>query len=159
MKIVDIFCDRRESVILLYWQGMQKSLCAGFFEIRNNSRIILGSPWRRDQCFHPKHTGSKNPGNIIIWDNNFAIFIILLENVQKLSQSHLWFDTGFDFDNYRDYVDISKLSKELDYVKALPGICAYTGMNYLPAFCSIIFRLPIIDDKNAKICGWICGFG
>ena len=94
MKIVDIFCDRRESVILLYWQGMQKSLCAGFFEIRNNSRIILGSPWRRDQCFHPKHTGSKNPGNIIIWDNNTAIFIILLENVQKLSQSHLWFDTG-----------------------------------------------------------------
>ena len=101
--------------------------------------------------FHPKHAGSKNPGNIIIWDNNTAKFIILLENVQKLSQSHLWFDTGFDFDNYRDYVDISKLSKELDYVKALPGICAYTGMNYLPAFCSIMFRLPIIDDKNAKI--------
>ena len=27
------------------------------------------------------------------------IFIILLENAQKLSQIHLWFDTGLDSDN------------------------------------------------------------
>ena len=53
--------------------------------------------------------------------------------VQKLSQSHLWFDTGLDSDNSRNYVDISKLFKELDYVKALPGIYIY-GIDYLPAF-------------------------
>ena len=49
-------------------------------------------------------------------------------------RNHLWFDTGLDSDNSRNYVDISKLSKELDYVKALPRICAYTGIDYLPAF-------------------------
>ena len=36
-------------------------------------------------------------------------------------------------DNSRNYVDISKLFKELDTVKALPGIYAYTGIDYLPA--------------------------
>ena len=36
-------------------------------------------------------------------------------------------------DNSRNYVDISKLFKELDYVKTLPGICAYTGIDDLPA--------------------------
>ena len=49
-------------------------------------------------------------------------------------RNHLWFDTGLDSDNSRNYVDISKLSKELDYVKVLPRICAYTGIDYLPAF-------------------------
>ena len=49
------------------------------------------------------------------------ILIILLENVQKLSQSHLWFDKGLDSDNSRNYINISKLSKELDNAKALPG--------------------------------------
>ena len=36
-------------------------------------------------------------------------------------------------DNSRNYVDISKLFKELDNVKALLGIYAYTGIDYLPA--------------------------
>ena len=49
-------------------------------------------------------------------------------------RNHLWFDTGLDSDNSRNYVDISKLSKELYCVKALPGIYAYTGIDYLPAF-------------------------
>ena len=62
------------------------------------------------------------------------ILIILLENVQKLSQSHLWFDTGLDSDNSRNYIDISTLSKELDNAKALPGTYAYTGIDYLPSF-------------------------
>ena len=84
--------------------------------------------------FHAKHTDAKGPGNIIIRDNDLDIFIILLENVQKLSRSHIWFDTGLDSDNSRNYVDISKLSKELYCVKALPGIYAYTGIDYLPAF-------------------------
>ena len=154
MKIVDIFCDRRESVTLLYWQGMQKSLCAGFFEIR---------------LFWDHHEGVIN-----VFIQNIQVAKILAISLSEITNCYIYNLIGkcskaftksslvwyrVDFDNYRDYVDISKLSKELDYVKALPGICAYTGMNYLPAFCSIMFRLPTIDDKNAKICGWSCGFG
>ena len=85
--------------------------------------------------FHAKHAANtKGPGNIIIRGNDTDIFITLLANVQKLSRSYLWFDTGLDSDNSRNYVDISKLSKELDYVKALPGIYTYTGIDYLPVF-------------------------
>ena len=62
------------------------------------------------------------------------IFINLLASDQKLSVSDLWFGTGLDSDNSRNYVDISKLSKELDYAKVLPGIYTYTGIDYLPAF-------------------------
>ena len=64
-----------------------------------------------------KHADIKRSGNIITRGNDTDIFINLLANVQKLSQSHLWFDTGLDSDNSRKYVDISKLFKELDYVK------------------------------------------
>ena len=84
--------------------------------------------------FHAKHADTKGPGNIIVRGYDTDIFIILLANVQKLLQSHLWFDAGLDSDNSRNYIDISKLFKELDYVKALPGIYAYTGIDYLPAF-------------------------
>ena len=80
-----------------------------------------------------KYADTKGPGNVIIRGNDTDIFIILLANIKKLSQSHLWFDAGLGSDNSRNYVDISKLFKKLDYVKALPGIYAYTGIDYLPA--------------------------
>ena len=83
--------------------------------------------------FHAKRADTKGPGNIIIRGNDTDIFIIVLANIQKLSQSQLLFDTGLESDNSRNYVDISKLSKELDYVKALPGIYACTGIEYLRA--------------------------
>ena len=84
--------------------------------------------------FHAKHADTKGPDNIIIGGSDTDIFIILLANVQKFSQSHLWFDIELVSDNSRSYVDISNLSKVLDYVKALPRIYAYTGINYLSAF-------------------------
>ena len=71
--------------------------------------------------FHAKNADTKGPGNISIRFNDTDIFIIQLANDQKLSISDLWFDTGLDSDNSRNYLDISKLSKELDCVKALPG--------------------------------------
>ena len=84
--------------------------------------------------FHAKHADTKGPGNIIIRGKGTDIFIILLANDQKLSISDLWFDTGLDSDNSRNYVEISKLSKEIDHVKVLPGIYTYAGIDYLSAF-------------------------
>ena len=98
---------------------------------------------------HAKHADTKGPGNIIIRGNDTDMFIILLAIVQKLSQSHLWFDTGLEFDNSCNYVDIPKLFKELDYVKALPGIYAYTGIDYSPAFYRKgKVRLLLLMTKN-----------
>ena len=38
---------------------------------------------------HEKPEDNKSPGNIVIRGNETDIFIILLKNVQKLSQGHL----------------------------------------------------------------------
>ena len=86
--------------------------------------------------FHAKHVDTKGPDNIVIRGNDTATFIVLLVNIQKLLQSHLWFDTGFDFDNSHNYVDVSKLFTELDYVEALPRIYSYAGVDYLATFYS-----------------------
>ena len=66
--------------------------------------------------FHGKHPDTKSPGNIIIRGNDIGL------------------DIGLDYDNSRNSVDISKLSKELDYAKALPAIYTYPGIDYLPTF-------------------------
>ena len=47
---------------------------------------------------HEKHPAKKGPCYIIIRGNDTDIFTILLANIQMLSQSHLWFDTGLDSD-------------------------------------------------------------
>ena len=110
--------------------------------------------------FHAKHADTKGLANIIIRGNDTDILIILLANVQKLSQSYLWFDTVLGSDNSPNYVYISNLFKELDYVKALPEIYAYIGIDYLPAlYRKGKSQTPVINDNKAKICGCICGFG
>ena len=61
IKILHIFRDGRKRVLLLYWQRMQNILfCAWFFEIRNNSKIIWGSPRRQYKIiFHEIHVSWK----------------------------------------------------------------------------------------------------
>ena len=46
----------------------------------------------------------------------------------------MWYDFGLDHNNSRQYLDITRLSDYLDYVKALPGIYAFTGNDYSPSF-------------------------
>ena len=61
IKILHIFRDGRKRVLLLFWQRMQNILfCAWFFEIRNNSKIIWGSPRRQYKIiFHEIHVSWK----------------------------------------------------------------------------------------------------
>ena len=61
IKILHIFRDGRKRVLLLFWQRMQNILfCAWFFEIRNNSKIIWGSPRRQYKIiFHEIHASWK----------------------------------------------------------------------------------------------------
>ena len=62
---------------------------------------------------------------MVIRGYDIDIFIILLETVQKLSESYLSFDTRLDYNNSRNYFDMSKLSEKLDYTKDPLGICTY----------------------------------
>ena len=99
---------------------------------------------------HEKPEDTKSPGNIVIRGNDTDIFIILLQNVQKLSQGHVWFDTGVDSDSSRNYVDILKLSKELDFAKALPGIYAYWYWLFTCVLHKRESQAPLINGKRNK---------
>ena len=84
--------------------------------------------------FHVKHAGFHDPGNIIVRANDADICVILTSNVHHLSNSHLWYDSGLDYDNSREHVDITSLSRSINYTKSLAGAYAFLGIDYSPAF-------------------------
>ena len=59
-------------------------------------------------AFHAVHVEQLNPGNIVIRCNDTDILIIMLSNIQKFSQSHVWLDMGLDYNNSSP----SSMSKE-----------------------------------------------
>ena len=84
--------------------------------------------------FHTKHADLIHPGNIVVRGGDTDITIILPCNVEKLENNHLWYDFGVDYKNSREYIDITELAKNVEIIKALPGIYEFTGNDYTPAF-------------------------
>ena len=84
-------------------------------------------------AFHAVHVEQLNPGNIVIRCNDTDILIIMLSNIQKFSQSHVWLDMGLDY-NSRIFIDVKGTADKLNFIQALPGIYAFTGCDYTPAF-------------------------
>ena len=89
-----------------------------------------------DTCvmFHAKHADLHHPGNIIVRANDADVCIILTTNVHHLANSHLRYDAGLEFDNTREYVDVTSLSTSIHYTRSLAGCYAFFGNDYLPAF-------------------------
>ena len=85
-------------------------------------------------AFHTGHIDQLNPGNTIIRCNDTDILIIMLANIEKFSQTHLWLDMGLDYNNSRTHIDVNQSAENIDFLKALPGVYAYTGCDYVPAF-------------------------
>ena len=75
-----------------------------------------------------------NPGNIVIKCNDTDILIIMLLNIHKFSQSHVWLDMGLDYNNSSTFIDVKGTADKLNYIQELPGIYTFTGCNYPPAF-------------------------
>ena len=46
--------------------------------------------------FNTKHVDSMNPGNIAVREGDTDIVIILSCNVEKLENSHLWYNFGVE---------------------------------------------------------------
>ena len=84
-------------------------------------------------AFHAVHVEQLNPGNIVIRCNDTDILIIMLSNIQKFSQSHVWFDMGLDY-NSRIFIDVKGTADKLNFIQALPGIYAFIGCDYTHAF-------------------------
>ena len=46
----------------------------------------------------------------------------------------MWYDFGIDSNNSREYLDVTKLQRPIDYVDALPGFYTFKANDYTPAF-------------------------
>ena len=79
---------------------------------------------------HVLHTG----GNIAVRANDTDVAVILDYNVKFIEDSNMWYDYGIDYNNSREYLDVTKLHKSVYYIDALPGIYAFTGNDCTPAF-------------------------
>ena len=101
--------------------------------------------------FHVNHADKNGNGNIIVRGNGTDVAIILTGNANLLTNGHLWYDFGADYNNSREYLDVTKLSKCLTYVQALPGIYAFTGNDYSPSFYKKGKTRPItVMNKHEK---------
>ena len=88
-------------------------------------------------------------GNTVIRCNDTDILIIMMSNVHLFENSSVWLDVGLEYNNSRHYVDIKATVRNVGYVRALPGIYAFTGCDYTPAFLRKGKKQPIeIMIKN-----------
>ena len=68
--------------------------------------------------FHAKHADLIDPGNIVVRGGDTDIAITLSCNKEKLENSHLWYDFGVDYNNSREYIDITTLARNMKIIKA-----------------------------------------
>ena len=94
-------------------------------------------------AFHAVHVEQLNPGNTVIRCNNRDILIIMLSNIQKFSQSHVWLDMRLDYNNSHTVIDVKGTADKLNYIQALPGIYAFTGCDYTSPFFRKARKIPI----------------
>ena len=60
-------------------------------------------------AFHTKHAGINGPGEIKARANDTDIAIIHLANINLFS-SEVWYESGLDYNNTREYLSITKLT-------------------------------------------------
>ena len=100
-------------------------------------------------AFHSLHVDVNDQGNTVIRCNDTDILIIMMSSIYLFENSSVWLDVGLDYNNSRHYVDIKATARNVGYVRALPGIYAFTGCDYTPAFLRKGNKQPIeIMIKN-----------
>ena len=110
--------------------------------------------------FHAKHANVEGTKNIVARGNDTNILIILLTNVQHLKNSKLWYDSGLNHDNCRDYIDVKALQDKIPHFKAITVTYSFPGNNYTPSFFSKGKEKPLkIILKNEKFANAFSIFG
>ena len=83
---------------------------------------------------HALHADRDNRANIAVRANDTDVAVILVYNVKFIENSNMWYDFGIDSNNSREYLDVTKLQRPIDYVDALPGFYTFKANDYTPAF-------------------------
>ena len=58
-------------------------------------------------AFHTEHADINDPGEIVVWANDTDIALILLANINLFS-SEVWYESGLNYNNIREYLTIAK---------------------------------------------------
>ena len=108
--------------------------------------------------FHVNYADKNGNGNIIIRENDTDIAVNLTSTANLLTNSHLQYDFGVEYNNSCKYLDITKLSKCLTYVQALPGIYVFAGKS--PSFNKKGKTRPItVMNRHEKFVKAFMGLG
>ena len=115
--------------------------CKRFYNQNDNCKVelvpeLFGSHLEGDTrvMLHALHADRDNRENIAVRANDTDVAVILVYNVKFIENSNMWYDFGIDSYKLREYLDITKQHKSIDYVDTVPGIYAFTGNDYKPAF-------------------------
>ena len=82
---------------------------------------------------HALHADRDNRGNIVVRANDTDVAVILVYNFRFIENNRRY-DFGIDSNNSREYLDVIKLQRPIDYVDALPGFYTFKANDYTPAF-------------------------
>ena len=83
--------------------------------------------------FQAKNTDTIDPGSIVVWEHDTDIAVILICNIHHMD-SDVWYDWGHNYDNSRQCIKIKKLVSNVQKFSSLPGLYAFLGNDYTPAF-------------------------
>ena len=84
--------------------------------------------------FHVKHADINDPGQIVVRANDTDVVIIFLANINLFS-AEVWYESGLDYNNAREYLSITKLKLTVENPEAWIGLYSFLGNAYTPAFC------------------------
>ena len=83
--------------------------------------------------FYAKNADRIDTGNIVVRANDTDIAVILIWNIHHMD-SDVSYDSGYNYDNSRECINIKKLVRNVQNVSSLPGLHAFLGNDYTPAF-------------------------
>ena len=64
-------------------------------------------------ALHAQHAGINDPGEIVVRANDTDVAINLLANINLFS-SEVWYESGLDYNNAREYLSITKLNHTVE---------------------------------------------
>ena len=83
--------------------------------------------------FHAKNVDTIDPGNFVVRANDTDIAVILIWNIYHMD-SDVSYDSGYNYGNSRESINIKNLVSNVKNVSSLPGLYAFLGNDYTPAF-------------------------
>ena len=83
--------------------------------------------------FHVKNADTIDPGNVVVRANDSDIAAILICNIHH-KDSDVWRDSGHNYNNSRECINIKKLVSNVQNVSSLPSLYVFLGNDYAPEF-------------------------